>query len=133
MANSAQYASTPKNGSAQLTVANTARDGSGTLTTVYTAGTAGARIDVLIIQATGTTTSGMIRFFESVDGGTTKRLIGEQSVTATTPSATVAAFSTLVTAPFISKGFVLQANAILYATTNNAETFNVIPVIAGDF
>lgn len=133
MATSAQYVSTPKNSSAQLTVANAARDGTGTLATVYAAGTSGARIDQLLVQATATTTAGMIRFFTSIDGGTTKRLVGEQAVTAATPSATVAAFSTVVSSNFMAKGLVLQANAILYAATNNAETFNVIPVIAGDF
>ena len=137
MATSAQYATTPKNGSAQIATANTARDGTGTLGTVYTAGTSGSRIDSIIIQATATTTAGMIRFFESIDAGTTKRLIGEVAVTAATPSGTVAAFSTQIangdSSGFMKKGYVLQANAILYAATNNAETFNVIPNVAGDF
>ncbi len=137
MASSAQYATTPKNGSAQVTTANTNRDGTGTLATVYTAGTTGSRIDNIVIQAAATTTAGMIRFFTSIDGGTTKRLIGEAAVSAITPSATVAAFSAYIgngdSSGFMKRGLVLQANAILYASTHNAETFNVIPVIAGDF
>ena len=137
MATQAQYVATPKNGVAQVSVANTNRDGTGTLETVYQAGTSGSRIDALQIQATATTTAGMIRFFISNDNGTTKRLVGEVAVTAITPSATVAAFSTIIgngiTGSFLTKGLVMQANAILYASTHNAETFNIIPVIAGDF
>ena len=132
----AQYTSTPKNGSAQISVANTNRDGTGTLGTVYTAGTSGARIDSILIQATDTTTAGMIRFFLSVDTGTTKLLIGEVAVTAATPSSTVQAFSTILdsnVSGFLEKGLILEASAILYASTNNAETFNVIPNIAGNF
>lgn len=133
MATQAQYVATPKNGVAQVSTANTNRDGTGTLSTVYTAGASGSRIDALVVQATGTTTAGMVRFFISNDGGTTKRLVGEVSVTAATPSATVQAFSTTVTTGFMAKGLVMQANAILYASTEKAETFNIVPVIAGDF
>lgn len=133
MATQAQYVATPKNGVAQVTTANTNRDGTGTLATVFTAGSSGSRLDALVIQATATTTAGMIRFFISNDGGTTKRLIGETAVSAITPSATVAAFSTTVTSGFMTKGLVMQANSILYASTHNAETFNIIPVVAGDF
>jgi hypothetical protein len=88
------------------------------------------------LQATSTTTAGMIRFFISIDAGTTKRLIYEQPVLAITASATVPAWSVTLTsqnASFMQNGLVLQANAILYASTNNAETFNVTPVNAGDF
>ena len=136
MATSAQYVATPKNGSTQISVANTNRDGTGTLGTVFTAGTSGSRIDSIIIQATGTTTAGMIRFFESIDGGTTKRLVGEVPVTAATPSGVVQAFSTILNSNvsgFLEKGYVLESNAILYASTHNSETFNIIPNIAGNF
>ncbi len=136
MAASAQYASTPKNYGAALSTANTGLTGAtGTFGTVYTAGVTGARIDAIQIQATATTTAGMIRFFISIDGGTTKRLIGEVPVTAKTPSATVSAFSSLVTntSGFLLKGLVLQANAILYATTEKAESFHVTALVAGDF
>jgi hypothetical protein len=136
MSVTANYAATPKNGSAQIATANTARDGTGTLGTVLTAGANGSRIDSLDIQATGTTTAGMIRFFTSIDAGTTKRLVYEQPVLAITASATVPVWSVTLTsqnASFMQNGLVLQANAILYASTNNAEAFNIIPVNAGDF
>jgi hypothetical protein len=136
MSTTANYASTPKNGSAQITTANTARDGTGTLGIVYTAGASGSRIDSIVIQATNTTTAGMIRFFSSIDAGTTKRLIGEVPVLAITAAATTPVFQTVLTsqnASFMQNGLVLQANSLLYASTNNAESFNVIAVNAGDF
>jgi len=136
MSTTANYASTAKNSGAQISTANTARDGTGTLGTVYTAGASGSRIDSLIIQATGTTTAGMIRFFSSIDAGTTKRLIAEVPVLAVTAAATTPCFQTVLTsqnASFMQNGLVLQANSLLYASTNNAEAFNVIAVNAGDF
>lgn len=136
MSTTANYAATPKNGSAQIATANTARDGTGTLGTVYTAGASGSRIDSIVVQATGTTTAGMIRFFTSIDAGTTKRLVYELPVLANTASATVPVWQYTLTsqnASFMQNGLVLQASALLYAATNNAETFNVIPVNAGDF
>ena len=128
MASNAQYVATPKNGVAQATVANTARDGTGTLATVYTAGASGARIDSLIVHATGTTTAGMIRFF--VSNGSATVLIKELPVQAVTPSATIPAWSNEVQFP---NGLILQATWTLKAATNNTETFNIIPIIAGDF
>jgi hypothetical protein len=136
MSTTANYASTPKNTGAAIATANTARDGTGTSGTVYTAGASGSRIDSIIIQATNTTTAGMIRFFISIDSGTTKRLIGEVPVLAITAAATTPVFQTVLTSQnsaFMQNGLVLQANAILYASTNNAEAFNVVAVNAGDF
>ena len=136
MATSASFAATPKNTGAAISTANTGRDGSGTLGTVYTAGASGSRIDSIVVQATGTTTAGMIRFFLSIDAGTTKRLIGEVPVVAVTASATVPVWQALLTSQnssFLQNGLVLQASAILYAATNNAESFNVVAVNAGDF
>lgn len=136
MSTSANYAATPKNSGAQISTANTARDGTGTLGTVYTAGAGGSRIDSIVIQATGTTTAGMIRFFSSIDAGTTKRLIGEFPVIAITAAATTPVFAVTLTsqnASFMQNGLVLQATSILYAATNNAEAFNVVAVNAGDF
>ncbi len=64
MSTTAQYASLPKNGVAQASVANTNRDGTGALVVVAQASAnVGCRIDALAIQAAGTTTAGMLRFF----------------------------------------------------------------------
>lgn len=129
MASSPQFIATPKNGVAQVSVANTNRDGSGTLATVYTAGASGARIDMLAITAAATTTAGMLRFY--VSDGSVNRLIRELPVVAVVPSATVPAFS--VPSYLFEGGLVLQANWLLKASTHNAETFNITPTVAGDF
>ena len=211
MSNTAQYATIPKNGVGQLSVANTNRDGTGTLALVAFASAksgGGARVDALAIQATSTTTAGMLRFY-LVKGrplgniasitfvGTTAvvttelphglstgqtltlmgaqpdeynvidapvtvssatsftyvmgiapvcnatvvgsaasslavpvaRLILETAVSAIVPSATVLAFATTVRIGPL----VLQAGWSLRASTHNAEAFNVIPTICGDF
>jgi hypothetical protein len=136
MAASPQYASTPKIGTAVISTANTARDGTGTLGTVFTAGASGSRLDGIEIQATGTTTAGMVRLF--ISDGTNHRLFAEVSVVAVTPSATVPAFSTLIAGN--AQGLVnnvplplsLPTGWSLRASTHNAESFTVIG-FGGDF
>lgn len=130
MAQTPNYAASPSNGAlAQISTANTARDGTGTLGTVFTAGASGGRVDKLLIQATGTTTAGMVRLF--IDNGAGAiRLVKEVPVLAITPSATLPAWQAEV--PF-DIGLELQANAILKASTHNAEAFNVIPTSAGNY
>lgn len=130
MASSPNYAASPSNGAlAQISTANTARDGTGTLGTVFTAGASGGRVDKLLIQAAGTTTAGMVRLF--IDNGAGAiRLVKEVPVLAITPSATIPAWQAEVT---FDIGLELQANAILKASTHNAEAFNVIPTSAGNY
>lgn len=127
MATTAQYASTVKTAVAQVSTANTARDGTGTIVTVLTAGTNGTRIDDIVITATGTTTAGMVRLF--LHDGTNARLWKEVSVSAITPSGTVAAFTSTLS----SQALILQTGWSLRASTNNAETFNISVTRAGDF
>jgi hypothetical protein len=124
MATEPQFAATPILEVAQISTANTNRDGTGTIVTLASGTDAGKRISRVTIQATGTTTGGMIRFYFSPDGGTTNRLIGEVAVIAATPSGTVSAFSTLATA---LAGLILPGtSAQLRASTHNAETFNIL-------
>lgn len=113
----------------EISTANTNRDGTGTLGTLTTGTTDGVVVESITITATGTTTAGMIRFFLSIDGGSTKKLICEKTVIAKTPSASLNAFSTLV--PELAGLVLLTTNTILYASTNNAETFNVFAQKAG--
>lgn len=130
MAVNANYASAPKAAVAVLSAANTNRDGTGTIVTVLAGGTSGTRVDDIRISATGTTTAGMIRFYLSLDGGTTSRLLFEVPVSPVTPSATVQSFQTVLT----NLGILLpDANAQLRASTNNAESFHVVVSRAGDF
>jgi len=130
MATNANYASTPRAAVAVLSAANTNRDGTGTIVTILSGGASGARVDDIRISATGTTTAGMIRFYLSLDGGTTSRLLFEVPVSPVTPSATVPSFQSILT----NLGILLpDANAQLRASTNNAESFHVAVTRAGNF
>jgi hypothetical protein len=124
-----QFASVVRTATDQVSVANTNRDGTGTIVTVFTAGSSGSRIETVEIQATVTTTAGMVRLF--VHDGTNARLLREQPIPAVTPSATVPAFQIVI--PFGDLSPLLLANGwSLRAATNNANTFN-ITVFGGDF
>lgn len=135
MATAAQYSTSPVIETAVLSTANTNRDGSGTVVQIAIGPTAsaaagvGKRILGILICATVTTTAGMIRFFISTDGGTTKRFVAETPVPANTlTNATTPTYSAFVSS---LNGFVLPGrngssqDTILYASTNNAETFHV--------
>jgi hypothetical protein len=127
MATSAQYAATPRCAIAQATTANTNRDGTGTIATVFTAGASGSRIDKIDIVAVGTTTAGMLRLF--IHDGTNARLLTELPVIAITPSSTVPAWRATLqqngSTPDLFP-ILLPTSFSLRASTNNAETFNVI-------
>lgn len=127
MATTAQYAATPRAALGQVSTANTNRDGTGTIATIFTAGSNGSRIDDIKIQATGTTTAGVVRLF--LHDGTNARLFAEVLVSAVTPSTTVEAWSYTL----LNQAIVIPNGWSLRASTNNAETFNVIVNRAGDF
>lgn len=127
MATTAQYASTVQNASAQVSTANTNRNGTGTIVSVMTGATNGTRIDDIYIVATGTTTAGVVRLF--ISDGSNIRLWQEIIVPAITPSTTVQVFSQAL----INVGLILENGWSLQASTNNAETFNILVTRAGDF
>ena len=127
MSSAAAYASTPATAHGQVSTANTARDGTGTIATILTAGASGTRIDDIDIVAAGTTTAGVVRLF--LHDGTNARLYKEILVSAITPSATVAVFSSALR----NLGLVLKSGWSLRASTHNAETFNIEVTRAGDF
>lgn len=142
MAAQGNYLYTPKNGGATISTANASRDGSGTLGTVMTGATrntgadpaklGGSRIDALAIQAQGTTTAGMVRLF--VHDGATNRLIAEVPVEPVTPGASTRAWQVRLsqnTCDFMP--IILGAGESLKASTEKAESFNVVPLMAGDF
>ena len=131
MATTAQFTAQPTIDITQISTANTNRDGTGTIATIATgpsttaAAGVGERINRVTVQATGTTTSGVIRFFISLDSGTTNRMICEKLVPAVTPSTSVPAFRMEVGE---LTGIILPGGgaAVLRASTNNAETFNIL-------
>jgi hypothetical protein len=127
MATTAQYAATVQNAQAQISTANTNRNGTGTIATVMTGATNGTRIDDISIVATGTTTAGVVRLF--ISDGTNVRLWQEILVSAITPSTTVQVWSYTL----LNQALLLESGWSLQASTNNAETFNVIVTRAGDF
>lgn len=127
MATAAQYAATVQNAQAQISTANTNRNGTGTIGTVMTGATNGTRIDDIYIVATGTTTAGVVRLF--ISDGTNIRLWQEILVSAITPSTTVQVWSYTL----LNQALILESGWSLQASTNNAETFNVIVTRAGDF
>jgi hypothetical protein len=142
MASQGNYLYTPKNGGATISTANANRDGTGTLGTIVTGATrdtsanpprlGGSRIDALAIQAQGTTTAGMVRLY--VSGGGTDRLIAEVPVEPVTPGANTRAWQVRLnqtTCDFLP--IILGSGEVLKASTEKAEAFNVVPLMAGDF
>lgn len=91
MSTSAQYASTPKFGSANLTTADTSLTAPTTVGTVLTAGASGSRIDYIDVQGVANTSAGLVNLF--VYDGTNYILWNQIPVQAVTQSNTVPAFS----------------------------------------
>lgn len=132
MSTTANYAGTPQSGAVVISTANPNRDGTGTIGTVLTAGTSGSRIDALDIQAVGTTTAGMVRLF--LHNGTAAFLLAEIPVQANTPSATAPAWSVQVNSNNnMNFPLIMATGFSLRASTEKAESFNVIPTQAGSF
>lgn len=138
MATQAQYIATPRSAVATISTANTAFDGTGTITTVFTAGALGARIERVAVQATGTTTAGMVNLFVSTDTAANTaantHLYDSLMVTAVTPSATVAPFTGTEEDQSNPKKWplILGPNQTLRASTTIAQSFRVIAV-GGDY
>ena len=136
MATSAQYVTTPVLEITQGLTADTSRTAPNATNTYLvcqgpataSASGVGKRITRVTVSATGTTTAGVIRFWISVDTGTTKRLILEKIVAANTPSTTnpIVRFDVPELVGLVLPGTVASAVTSLYATTNNTETFNFL-------
>ncbi len=117
MAAETQY--TANTGLVQISTANSNLDGTGTLGTVLTAGANGTLINSITVKATGTTTEGIVRLF--LYDGTNTRLLNEIHVPANTPTSTNPSFE------FVwNCDIKLQASWLIKASTQNAETFNII-------
>lgn len=125
------FVATPKSWYQRIATANTERVFStGTLGTLVVGVANASVVELVRFQADGTTTAGVVRLWLSLDNGTTKRLIKEILVAAVTPSTTVEAWSAewIPTVPLVLP----DANAILYASTHNAEGF-VVTAHGGDY
>lgn len=125
MALTPQYIGTPKSPTVAISTANTNRDGTtGTYGTLMTAGANGSRIDRIRINATGSTTAGMIRLFVG------SALVQEIPVVAVTPSATLPAWGVDV---IFDNGLIVEAAGVVKVATNNSESFSVTVTSGGDF
>ena len=145
MSTNAQYTKNARQASVTISTANTNRDGTGTITTLWTApafvdatNPGGSRIERVIVQATGTTTAGMVRLFVSSDAAANTAsntfLYEEIPVTAATPSTTVQAFSVALQAVTYQTVFpiIIGPGCTLRVSTANAESF-VVTAMGGDF
>ena len=121
MAVNPAFASTPRVGSAQVSTANTNRDGTGTIADVLTGVAAGTRVFEVVVQATVTTTAGMVRLYYY--DGTNTRLLDEITVTAVTVGASTPAFRA---ARRYDNVVLAGSTHKLQASTHNAEAINVI-------
>ena len=119
---------------ARSSTANTARDGTGTLGTILTGGANGTRVDRIQWKATSTTTAGVIRIFiKDTQGSPATRLLFEALVTAITPSATIKSAEGEFVRTDGQPLVLVPSGWTLLAGTHNAESFDVLPIVAGDF
>ena len=126
------YIKQPKTGNARFSTANTNRDGSGSLSTaIWTAPAEGSRIDQIQIQATGTTTAGMVRIY-LIDASANIRAFREVKVTAITVDATTRGFSEILRNADGSPICYLGASESLKFAPHAAEQFDVI-AFGGDY
>ena len=133
MSTSAQYASTPKFGSATLTTADTSLTAPTTVGTIVTAGASGTRIDYIDIQGVATTVAGLINLF--VYDGTTYVLWQQVPVIAITSSTTAPAFTAYLSSNSNSNimPLTLPTGHSLRAAASVAQTGVRVTAYGGDF
>lgn len=133
MAANAQYAATPKVGSALLTTADTSLTAPTTVGTVVTAGASGTRIDYIDIQGVATTAAGIINLF--LFDGTNYILWNQVPVIAVTSSTTAVAFQALLSSNSNANimPLTLPTGWSLRATTTTAQTGIRVTAYGGDF
>jgi hypothetical protein len=133
MSTSAQYASTPKFGSANLTTADTSLTAPTTVGTIVTAGASGTRIDYIDIQGVATTVAGLINLF--VFDGTNYILWQQVPVQVVTSSTTVPAFVAVLSSNSNSNimPLTLPTGYSLRAATSVAQTGVRVTAYGGDF
>ena len=133
MSTSAQYASTPKVGSANLTTADTSLTAPTTVSTIVTAGSSGTRIDYIEIQGVATTVAGLVNLF--IHDGTNYILWQQVPVIAVTSSTTAPAFVAYLSSNSNANimPLTLPTGYSLRATTSVAQTGVRVTAYGGDF
>lgn len=137
MADVPAFTATPNAGGNLLTTrisaANTNRDGTGTVYVVLTGGANGTRVDRVQWKATGPTTAGVVRLYLKDTGTPSTRLLAEALVSALTPSATVKSAEGEFVRTDGQPLVLVPSGWTLLASTHNAESFDVVATVAGDF
>lgn len=133
MAATAQYASTPKIGSALLTTADTSLTAPSTVGTVFTAGASGSRIDYIDVQGVATTSAGLVNLF--IFDGTNYFLYTQVPVLAITSSTTSPAFQAIISSNGNSNllPINLPTGYSLRATTSVSQTGIRVTAQGGDY
>ena len=133
MASSAQYASTPRVGSATLTTADTSLTAPTTVGTVLTAGASGTRIDYIEVQGVATTSAGLVNLF--IYDGTNYILWQQVPVIAVTSSTTAPAFAANLSSNSNANimPLTLPTGYSLRATTSVSQTGVRVTAYGGDF
>ena len=133
MSTSAQYASTPKIGSALLTTADTSLTAPSTVGTVFTAGASGSRIDYIDVQGVATTVASIVNLF--IFDGTNYFLYTQVPVQVVTSSTTAPAFSAVISSN--TNANILPINLptgySLRATTSITQTGVRVTALGGDY
>jgi hypothetical protein len=133
MSTTAQYASTPKVGSALLTTADTSLTAPTTVGTVLSAGASGTRIDYIEIQGVATTVAGLINLF--IYDGSTYILWQQIPVLAVTSSTTAPAWFSVLSSNSNANimPLTIPTGYSLRATTSVAQTGVRVIAYGGDF
>lgn len=133
MSTSAQYASTPKVGSATLTTADTSLTAPTTVGTVLTAGSSGTRIDYIEVQGVATTIAGLVNLF--IYDGSNYILWQQVPVIAITSSTTAPAFAATLSSNVNANvmPLTLPTGYSLRATTSVSQTGIRVTAYGGDF
>lgn len=133
MATSAQYAATPRIGSANLTTQDTSLTAPTTVSTILTAGASGTRIDYIDVQGVATTVAGLINLF--IYDGTNYILWAQVPVIAVTSSTTAPAFQATLSSNVNANlmPLIIPTGYSLRATTSVAQTGVRVTAMGGDF
>jgi hypothetical protein len=133
MASTAQYAATPKIGSATLTTADTSLTAPTTVGTVVSAGASGTRIDYIEVIGVATTVSSLVNLF--IYDGTNYILWQQVPVIAVSTSTTAPAFVANLSSNNNANvmPLTLPTGYSLRATTSVAQTGVRVTAYGGDF
>jgi hypothetical protein len=133
MSTTANYAATPKVGSATLTTADTSLTAPTTVGTIVSAGASGTRIDYIEVIGVATTVASLVNLF--IYDGTNYILWQQVPVIAITSSTTVPAFVANLSSNSNSNvmPLTLPTGYSLRATTTVAQTGVRVTAYGGDF